>query len=330
MYSIIFLGLKLAEIQFPSIYAYHTIDILGNSPYANEKYYLYNLKMKDKVFTISDTFSFFSRSFFYPHSGYSLIPYVYRGGAFSSSAMLASGDRKGWDFSIRRSIGPIDLGGSIYGYGMDNLYKGYFSIPLIGGELSGGVLTDEKFLNFSTRFLYLSTNQSNYLCALRLWDFIVGIQDNRYFGYGVLRIKDPIFLTHFYIDSDTNYYVAPIYLLTDRVAIYGVLTKNSVIGFKSPYLSMEIGKSSILSVTLPNISIIASYNDSLSWGGRIGLEKSFFKDRIHPGIILTRRGGKNSILFNLRIIGTTLFWGMDNPLLLSRSYFWGFSLSFTN
>ncbi len=330
MYTIIFLGLKLAEIQFPSIYAYHTIDILGDSPYANEKYYLYNLKIRSKVFTISDTLSFFSRSFFYPHSGYGLIPYVYRGGGFSSSVMLASGNRKGWDFSLKRNIGPVNLGGSIYGYGMDNLYKGYFSIPLIGGNLSGGVLNDERFLNFSSRFMYLSTDLSNYLFALRLWDFMVGIQNNRYFGYAVLRIKDPLFLAHFYIDSDTNYYIAPIYLLTDKMAIYGVLAKNSVIGFKSPYLSLEIGKSSILSLTLPNISIIASYSDSLSWGGRIRLEKSFYKDKIHPGIILARRGDENSILFNLRVIGTTLYWGVDNPLLLSRSYLWGFFLSFTN
>ncbi len=256
---------------------------------------------------------------------YDTIPYSYLRTVSGDYRLLhLHFDRKlDWGTCSGGILGLRDIGQVLKGYGS-------LTFPFI---LNGNISTSiyENIINFSVNcdYLYFETTRDKWFGYFKFWDGRLGVtHDDKEFASYLFRLRDPIFLVMANVVGEglftegrfeiEDYFIAPIYVLSLDNSIYCVISKDvdsSVVGIKSRYAGLEVGKESfLLAVNSDLLKAFIDYSyDDFSFRGAVAgeLEYSFYKNRITPGVRATLYDNEEfDFELSLRILEVKFFWGM--------------------
>jgi hypothetical protein len=274
---------------------------------------------------------------------YDSIPYSY--------LRAVNGDYKLLHLHFDRDLGWGTCSGGLFGLrGVGGVLKGYgfFSLPFIlNGHISTSIYED--ILNFSLNcdYLYFETTKDKWFGYFKFGDARIGLtHDDREFISYLFRLRDPIFLVManfvgrgLFGEDDfemEDFFIAPIYVLSLDNSVYCVISENPVVGFKSRYGGVEIGKEDyLLTINSDLLKALISYSfENSSFIGAVEgrLAYSFYDRKITPGFQATLYDDKKFDLeLSLEILEVKFFWGITG-ITFDGYYdrqFWGIEMYFS-
>jgi len=260
---------------------------------------------------------------------------------------MVNGDYRFMNFYFQRRLNWGEISGGISGL---HTYRGYLkgygniSLPM---EIRGleGIVTLSIYSNIwsvsiNSDYFFFGTTKDKYLGYIKIGDLRIGSSYDRQFISYLFRPIDPVFLIMTEIVSEgsfdkeeweiSDWFIAPVYVLSLKSSIYGIISENPSIGLKTEYFDVEFGEISYLSVKSKNLQAFITYSleDSLPKGG-IGGKISYplYENRIAPGIEGAFHDGELDLIGTFKILETELFWGMND--IPYGDFVWGLDVKFS-
>ena len=274
---------------------------------------------------------------------------------------LINGNYKLLQLHFDRKFEHGSCSGGVFGFrdSTSALLKGYgsFTLPFVlNGSISASIYED--IINFSLNcdYLYFETTKDKWYGYLKLQDARLGVTgDDRQFASYLFRLRDPIFMVMVNAVGEglfegnfeiKDFFVAPIYVLSLDNSIYCVISQDldsSIVGFKSKYVGLEVGKESCkLAVNSNILRAFGDYSyDDHSFVGVVEgtLKYSFYHKRITPGVQATyyyrpydfANPEKFDLELSLKILEVEFFWEMTGITLdgLYERQLWGMEMFFS-
>jgi hypothetical protein len=274
---------------------------------------------------------------------------------------LVNGNYKLLQLHFDRKFERGACSGGVFGFRESGtVLKGYgsFVLPFIfNGNISASVYED--ILNFSVNcdHLFFETTKDKWYGYLKLGDARFGATyDDRQFASYLLRLRDPIFMVMVNFVGEglfegngfemKDFFVAPIYVLSLDNSVYCVISEDldsSVVGLKSRYAGLEVGKEScLLAVNSNFLKAFVDYSyDDRSFKGVVEgtLKYPVYHKKITPGVQVTyynrpfdlENTEKFDFELSLKILEVEFFWGMTG--ITSDGYhemqIWGMDMFFS-
>jgi len=260
---------------------------------------------------------------------------------------MVSGDYKFLNLHFERDLRQGEISGGAVGlhaYTGNLLGYGNLSLPfnLRGWEGTIGLTaySDIWSLSLNSDYFFIGTTVDKWLGYLKIGDFRIGSSYNKQFMSYLFRPIDPIFLIMVTVEGEgyikdknievTDWFIAPLYVLSLESSIYAVVSENPAVGLKAKFFDIEVGKDSYLSIKTDFLRAFITYSldDSLPRGGVGGrVSYSFYDNKITPGIGGEYQSGELDLELSLRILETEFFFGMKD---VPYGYlFWGLDLEFS-
>jgi hypothetical protein len=253
---------------------------------------------------------------------------------------LVNGNYKLLQLHFDRKFERGACSGGLFGFRESGtVLKGYgsFSLPFIfNGNISASIYED--IMNFSVNcdHLFFETTKDRWYGYLKLGDARFGVTgDDRQFASYLLRLRDPIFMIMVNFVGEglfegnsfemKDFFVAPIYVLSLDNSVYCVISEDldsSVVGLKSRYAGLEVGKESCLLAVNSNLLkafVDYSYDDRSFKGVVEGtLKYPLYHKKITPGVQVTYYSRpydfvnpeKFDLELSLKILEVEFFWEM--------------------
>ncbi len=260
---------------------------------------------------------------------------------------MVNGDYRFLNLYFQRSLDWGEISGGISGlHSYRGALKGYgkLTMPLKFKELEGTVIlsaySDIWSISLNSNYFFVGTTRDRWLGYLKIGDLRLGSTHDEQFISYLFRVIDPVFLIMADIVSEgffdkeewkiTDWFIAPIYVLSLERSIYAVISENPVIGCKTEFFDVELGKESYLSLKADFLRAFITYSkgDSLPRGGIGGkLSYPFYDNKIAPGIGGSFHASELDLELTLRILETELFWGMND--IPYGDFIWGLNVEFS-
>jgi len=236
MYPVIFIAMKLLQIQLPWIDVpfYSTDGFFNDGSHCMGIIYTGNQK---SIFP--DTVYFTTRGLF--SSEKHTFINQFNGDDYISGFEFSNGERKSMGGYLKRRYGPIIFDGGYQAISDTSYFKVVLSYRKNTLQMSALFSDTSRGISIATRFGGLSISSFKKLFWVSTPWFILGLNDTLPFIYSTIPVFPPVFLIHIYADKEKNYYIAPLYLLSESECVYAVLSHSPSIGYKSDHLSVEGG-----------------------------------------------------------------------------------------
>jgi hypothetical protein len=347
MQAIGFIGYQLIYIQLPLLIApLPTSDLLRFS-WSTEEAKIGLYPYRDSLIGQFRSHEYYTRSILGENDLFLLSGGTVMRDTPYSFIRMVSGDYRFLNFYFQRRTDWGDISGGISGlHTYRGALKGYvnLTIPLKLERLEGTVAlsaySDIWSGSFNSNYFFIGTTKDKWLGYLKIGDLRLGSTYDKQFISYLFRPIDPVFLVLSEIVSDgsidkeewevTDWFIAPIYVFTLERSIYGVISKSPVVGLKTEFFDIEVGKESYLSVKTEFLRAFITYSkeDSLPYGGIGGkLSYPFYDNKVAPGVEGSFHDGDLDLGLTLRILETEIFWGKKN--IPYGDFFWGLNADFS-
>lgn len=347
MAPIVLLGYKLLYIQTPFLLTTLNGTDLSRFCWAENDPQLYLSSYSDSVTGQFDSFLHFTRTLTGEEDKLFLNRYRLDSDTSSSNLRMLTGSYSFLKMDFKRRFKWGELGGGIYGtYPGSGPVKGfgtlYFPLRIFGQKnrvnLSdfGGIFT----VSMENPYFYFGKTEDNWMGYIKCRNLRFGLKNNFQFINYLFKPINPVFIVYTGINREgkldnrdfyiSNWYVAPVYVLSVNSSIYCVISEKPSAGFKTEHVSLELGEDSYLSFDIDFVSAFITYSidDSLPRGGAgLHLRESVYYDRIRPGVEFVLRRGIVDGEISVEVLETELFLGMkDIPY---GDLYWGVDVDFS-
>ena len=236
MYPVIFIAMKLLQIQLPWIdVPFYSADGF----FKDGNHYMGIIYTGNQKSLFPDTVYCTTRGLFSPEK-HSFIN-QFHGDDYLSGFEFSNGERKSMGGYLKRRYGHIIFDGGYQAISDTSYFKVVLSYRNNTLQMSALYSDTSRGISIATRFGGLSISTYKKLFWVSTPWFILGLNDTSSFVYSVIPVRAPVMLVHLYADRENNFYIAPLYLLSEHKSIYAVFSPTPSIGYKSANLSIEAG-----------------------------------------------------------------------------------------
>lgn len=321
--------LELIQIQNPFFYVDFKINRL-NAVF-NNTYYDYFYSYEDKLNPVYKI-NYSIRDFFSNYEKFLISDAIED--SIKSSMEFLNGKNKGVSFYFQRPISKIKFNFNFMS--IDDKNNSRFLLYYNNYNFFSGIkIVDKMNLSFFSRYFGVSFNNERYFLYGIFKNFLISYSKDTISIYSYVYIKEPILISHFYINNKKDFFISPLYLLDIDKAVYLVISKEMGFGFKSDFLSFETGYNFnrklpyfLLNFKSENLIFkLVSYSDK-NWLLQTGISRKFWNDNFVPELILTKTGRNLSLGLYTRIVGLILYYSVEMDTLSNFSQYWGARIKF--
>jgi len=320
--------LNLLQIQNPFFHIDFDVNRLDEYfPRASYYYFFSSESRLNPVYKVN----YSRRNFFFPEEKFLLEDNLTD--SIKSSMEFINGDTKGVSLYFQRQISVVNF--NLNFMSIDEKNYSRFLIYYKNDKIFTGLkIVDRMNLALFSRYLGISLNNESRFFYVSFKNFLLSYINDTIGLYSYFYIKEPILITHFYIDTKKDFFISPLLLLDIDKAIYLVISRGSGVGFKSDFLSFEIGYN--FEKKLPffaskikweNFSFKIVSNSDKEWILQTEISKKLWRE-IEPEIVIKRTKEKESIGLFTSIYGLMLYYSFERDTLSNFYNYWGLRIKF--
>ncbi len=347
MQTLGFIGYQLIYIQLPFLIAPLPESDLIRFSWSREVAMVGLYPYRDSVVGQFRSQEYYTRSILGEEDIFLLSGETFLRDTTYSFIRMVNGDYKFLNLYFQRSLDWSDISGGIYGlHTYKSPLKGYgnLTIPIklkgAEGTIALSAYSNIWSISLNSNYFFIGTTRNKWLGYLKIGDLRFGSTYDKQFISYLCRPIDPIFLIMAEVAGRgsikkrewevTDWYIAPLYVLSLKSSIYCVISKKPAIGLKTNFFDIEIGEDSYLSVKTDFLRAFITYSkgDSIPRGGIGGkVSYPFYENKIVPGIEGSYHGGNLDLGLTLRVLEVELFWGMND--IPYGDFIWGLDVEFS-
>jgi hypothetical protein len=332
------LWLRLISIQTPFLDIDFKIERISSN-FLDSSYYYYFFNKEKNILPYYEI-KYTRRNYFYPEGRYFI--YEHLCDSFLSFVEFLNGDSKGISLFFQRPLSFVKFNVNLMT--IDNINYSSFTGFFINDNIFTGIkIIDRLNFLFFSKYFGISYNKENLLIYGLFRNVILSYSYNEdaICLYSYFYLREPVIISHFYIDTKKRFYISPVFLLDIDKSLYLLLSMETGIGFKSENISFETGYD--FEKRLPyliskikfkekfkfsSISLNIITNSDKNWISQMVISKRFYNGNIEPEIDLTRSKDNTILTIITRFYGLKIYYSIQMNQNHHFSQFWGARIKF--